>query len=43
MDVYRIPELALTGLAALVIAALGALLPARRVARSTTIDALRTE
>jgi predicted lysophospholipase L1 biosynthesis ABC-type transport system permease subunit len=41
MDVYHVPELVLAGLAALVIAALGALIPARRVARSTTIDAWR--
>ncbi|MES5819941.1 FtsX-like permease family protein [Streptomyces sp. RG80] len=43
LDVYNAPELALLGLAGVVIALLGALLPAGWAARARTATALRTE
>jgi putative ABC transport system permease protein len=43
MNVFGVSEVILVTLAGLVISAFGALIPARWVARSTTIEALRTE
>ena len=43
LDVYDTPELLLLGCAGLVIAALGALLPASWAAKARTATALRTE
>jgi putative ABC transport system permease protein len=43
MNVFGVSEVVLVTLAGLAISALGALLPARWVARSTTAEALRTE
>ncbi|MEY9995250.1 ABC-type antimicrobial peptide transport system permease subunit [Streptomyces sp. V4I8] len=42
-DVWQAPALAGLGLAGSVVAALGALVPARRVGRLTVAEALRSE
>ncbi|WP_238012118.1 hypothetical protein KZZ52_14295 [Dactylosporangium sp. AC04546] len=43
LHVYAVPTLALLAVAGIVIAALGAFLPARSAARLTIADALHTE